>query len=78
MPIHVQHRGYNSTFLPFFLCILEFWGDIQVFADFSSLNDFEKFWVYSGFNENMLKQLNTRIKNHKINKLCVHSYMFKN
>ena len=29
-----------------------------------------KGYVYSGFNENLLKQLKTRIKKHKINKLC--------
>ena len=33
------------------------------FADFSSFNDFEK----------LLKQLKTRIRKHKINKLCVHN-----
>ena len=66
--------GYNSAFLPFF-SILKFWGDIQVFADFSNLNDFENLWVYSlfRFNKNLLKQLKTRIKKHKINKLCVHN-----
>ena len=69
--------GYNSAFLLFFR-YFEIWGgggvgDIQVFANFSSLNDFENLWVYSGFNENLLKQLKTRIKKHKINKLCVHN-----
>ena len=49
--------GYNSAFLPFF-------RDIQVFANFSSLNDFENLWVYSGFNENLLKQLKSRNKKH--------------
>ena len=29
--------------------------------------------VYSGFNENILKQLKTRIRKHKINKLFVHN-----
>ena len=30
-----------------------------------------KIWVYSGFNENLLKQLKTRIRKNKINKLFV-------
>ena len=40
---------------------------------FRFLNDFENLSVYSGFNKNMLKQLKTCIKKHKINKLCVHN-----
>ena len=43
------------------------------FADFSSFNGFKNIGVYSGFNENLLKQLITRIRKHKINKLCVHN-----
>ena len=40
---------------------------------FSCLNDFENLGVYSGFNENLLKQLKTRIRKHKLTKLCVHN-----
>ena len=60
--------GYNSAFLPFFFGILKFWGDIQVLPIFQVLTIFENLGVYSGFNENVLKQLKTRIKMHKINK----------
>ena len=51
-----------------FFGILKFWGGYLGFADFSSFNDFENLGVYSGFNENVLKQLKTRIRMHKINK----------
>ena len=51
-----------------FFGILKFWGGYSGFADFSSFNDFENLGVYSGFNENVLKQLKTRIRMHKINK----------
>ena len=40
-------------------------------ADFSTFKDFENMGVYLGFNENLLKQLKTRFRKHKINKLCV-------
>ena len=59
--------GYNSAFLPFF-GILKFWGGYSGFVDFSSFNDFENLGVYSGFNENVLKQLKIRIRMHEINK----------
>ena len=52
-----------------FFGILKFWGGYSGFADFSSFNDFENLGVYSGFNENVLKQLKTRIRMHKINKI---------
>ena len=51
-----------------FFGFLKFWGGYSGFADFSSFNDFENLGVYSGFNENVLKQLKTRIRMHKINK----------
>ena len=51
-----------------FFGILKFWGGYSGFADFSSFNDFENLRVYSGFNENVRKQLKTRIRMHKINK----------
>ena len=51
-----------------FFGILKFWGGYSGFAAFSSFNDFENLGVYSGFNENVLKQLKTRIRMHKINK----------
>ena len=76
VPIRVQHWGGGGGIIPHFY---RFWvlggggGDIQVFADFSSLNDFENLWVYSGFNENLRKQLKTRIKKYKINEYCVHN-----
>ena len=63
--------GYNSAFLPFFRD-LEILGGYSGFADFSSFNDFENLGVYSGSNENVLKQLKTRIRMHKINK-CIKS-----
>ena len=59
--------GYNSAFLPFFRDF-EILGGYSGFADFSSFNDFENLGVYSDFNENVLKQLKTRIRMHKINK----------
>ena len=58
--------GYNSAFLPFFRDF-EILGGILGFANFPSFNDFESLGVYSGFNENVLKQLKTRIRMHKIN-----------
>ena len=67
MPIRVQHWGYNSAFLPFFWDF-KILGGYSGFADFSSFNDFENLGVYSSFNENVLKQLKTRIRMHKINK----------
>ena len=51
-----------------FFGILKFWGGYSGFVDFSSFNDFENLGVYSGFNENVLKQLKIRIRMHKINK----------
>ena len=51
-----------------FFGILKFWGGYSGFADFSSFNDFENLGVYSGFNENELKQFKTRNRMHKINK----------
>ena len=48
-------------------------GGYSGFAYFSSFNDFLNMEVYSGFNENLLKQLKTRIRKHKINKLYVHN-----
>ena len=46
-----------------FFGILKFWGGYSGFANFSSFNDnFENLGVYSGFNENVLKQLKTRIR----------------
>ena len=72
MPIRVQHRGGGGGgIIPHFyryFWILKFWGGYSGFADFSSFNDFENLGVYSGFNENVLKQLKTRIRIHKINK----------
>ena len=59
--------GYNSAFLPFFRDF-EILGGHSGFAHFSSFNNFENLGVYSGFNENVLKQLKTRIRMHKINK----------
>ena len=59
--------GIIAHFYRFF-GILKFWGGYSGFADFSSFNDFENLGVYSGFNENVLKQLKTRIRMHKINK----------
>ena len=51
--------GYNSAFLPFFRDFeILGGGGYSGFADFSSFNDFE----------NLLKQLKTRIRMHKINK----------
>ena len=57
--------------IPHFYCffgILKFWRGYSGFADFSSFNDFENLGVYSDFNENVLKQLKTHIRMHKINK----------
>ena len=51
-----------------FFGILKFRGGYSGFVDFSSFNDFENLGVYSGFNENVLKQLKIRIRMHKINK----------
>ena len=53
-----------------FFGILKFWGGggYSGFVDFSSFNDFENLGVYSGFNENVLKQLKIRIRMHQINK----------
>ena len=72
MPIRVQHGGGGGGgIIPHFyrfFGILKFWGEYSGFADFSSFNDFENLGVYSGFNENVLKQLKTRIRMHKINK----------
>ena len=59
--------GNNSAFLLFFWDFEKF-GRYSGFADFSSFNDFENLGVYSGFNENVLKQLKIRIRMHKINK----------
>ena len=57
-----------------FFGIMKFRGGyLSFFAVFSSLNDFENLWVYSDFNENLHKQLKTRIKKHKINKLSIHN-----
>ena len=64
--------GYNSAFLPFFRDF-EILGRYSGFANFSSFNDFVNFGVYSGLNENLLKQFKTRIRKLKINKLCVHN-----
>ena len=64
--------GYNLAFLPFFR-ILKFWGEYSGFFDFSSYKDFENLGLYPDFNENILKQLKTRIRRHKIDKLCVHN-----
>ena len=60
--------GYNSAFLPFFWDFEILGGGYSGFADFSSFNDFKNLGVYSGFNENVLKQLKTNIRMHKINK----------
>ena len=61
--------GYNSAFLPFFRDFeILGGGGYSGFVDFSSFNDFENLGVYSGFNENVLKQLKIRIRMHKINK----------
>ena len=50
-----------------FFGILKFWGGYSGFVDFSSFNYFENLGVYSGFNENLLKQLKIHIRMHKIN-----------
>ena len=42
-----------------------------MFCRYSIFNDFENLGVLSGFNENLLKQLKTRIRKHKLNILCV-------
>ena len=68
VPIRVQHWGGIIPYFYRFFGILKFWGGYSGFADFSSFNDFENLGVYSGFNENVLKQLKTRIRMHKINK----------
>ena len=60
--------GYNSAFLPFFRDFEILGGGYSGFVGFSSFNDFENLGVYSGFNENVLKQLKIRIRMHKINK----------
>ena len=60
--------GYNSTFLPFFRDFEILGGIFRFCRLFKFYNDFGNFGVYSGFNENVLKQLKTRIRMHKINK----------
>ena len=68
VPIRVQHWGGIIPHFYRFFGILKFWGGYSGFVDFSSFNDFENLGVYSGFNENVLKQLKIRIRMHKINK----------
>ena len=62
--------GYNSAFLPFF-GMSNGRGGIFRFAGFSNFNDFGNLGVYSSFNENLHKQLKTRIRKDKIKNFCV-------